>query len=490
MSGKLNLYNVGSLGVHTDKNPLQLEDGSFTKTQNAGTSDTGEAGSLQKRAGLVKVNAVAAAGSIRGAIGVPILAGSAGNDGGLTPSPAIDPATRTYFVGRRITSTTAGWNTSTDTFATSPTTGGPDVYDASATPRVPDNLWTGMAESGTTLNKERAFRSGRPGVLFQNRFYYAGNDYTFQSTAPTIRMWDGERDYLLGRVPNNAGTVTEGVIDMIVGGDDMIYFSTHDSGLLASNTLKARVFQLDPESGAIVQMGGGFPLSPETVRVPYALAWGLGRLWTRTHGGGLTAVTQLVYYFRPDIDTAWTSASLAAVSATAFGATAVHFYNGLLFMATAADIATPAEIQVRSTQAVYSVSKQVATGDASPSTVSHGYANHFGAMATFGGNLYASYYNQRGAEADNTGDKYVRIYKYDGTSWTVVYNPAANDATAVPFSNAVVIGGKLFFVSAPQRTSSNDLNQLLYTSNGSSWTSVTTSVLNDMSTSILGAIAS
>ena len=489
MPGKLNVYGIGSLGVNVDKNPLQLEDGELTKAQNAITDDDGSAGGLRKRPGLTKLNSVAAAGAIKGAIGVPIDVGTAMNDGGLTPSPALAPDTRAYFAGRRITGTTAGWNTSTDTFATSPTTGGPDGYDANATPRVPDYLWTGFAESGTTLNKERAFRSGKPGVMFDNRFYYAGNDYTWNSTAPSIRMWDGTADYLIGRVPSRAGTVCEAVIDMIVGGDDKIYFSTHDDGLLASNTLQARVFQLDPDSGAILQMGGLFPLAPETSRVPYALAWGLGRLWTRTHGAGLASVSHLVYYIRPEIDSAWTSESLAAISTTAFGANACHFYNGRLFMATPGDISVPAEIQVRSTQAVYSVSKQVATGDASPSTVSHGYANHFGAMTTFGGNLYASYFNQRGAENDNTGDKYARIYKYDGSSWTVVFNPAANDDSCIPYSGAVVIGGRIFFVSAPQRTSSNTLNRILYSSDGSSWTAVTSTLLNNDSIGILGAIA-
>lgn len=484
MGGKLNVYGLGSQGVNVDKNPLQLEDGELTKAQNAIHDPTGSMGSVRKRKGRIKVNSGAAAGAIKGAIGVPILVGSAGDDGGLTPAPAVDPDTRTYLVGRRITSTTSGWNTSTDLFTTSVTTGGPDGYEATADPRVPDYMWTGMAESGTTLYKERAFRSGHPGVMFRNRFYYAGNDYTFQTTAPTIRMWDGERDFLLGRVPSNAGTVVEAVINMIVGGDNYIYFTTHDTGLISNNTLKARIFQLDPESGAIKLLGSSF----ESTRVPYDLAWGQGRLWTRTHGGGISSTSHLVYYFRPGLDTAWTSET---PEASAEGSNCLHYYGGRLFMAIPGNAVTvAAKIIVRSAIGAYTTSLTVAVGDASPSLTTLGYANHIGAMATFGGNLYASYYNQRGAENDNSMNKFVRIYKYDGTSWTVVYNPAANDTTAVPFSNAVVIGGRIFFISAPQRTNANDVNQILYSANGSSWTSVTTSVLSDtMSTSVLGAIA-
>jgi hypothetical protein len=43
VSGKLNCYNLGSLGVNVDKNPVQLEDGELTKAQNAIHDPTGSA---------------------------------------------------------------------------------------------------------------------------------------------------------------------------------------------------------------------------------------------------------------------------------------------------------------------------------------------------------------------------------------------------------------------------------------------------------------
>ena len=487
MPAKLSVYNIGTLGVNVDKNPIQLEDGELTSAQNAISNDDGSTGSLQKRPGLTKVNATAAAGSIKGAMGVPISLGTAGNDGGLTPSPAVDPTTRLFLMGRRTGATTAGWNTSTDTWATSVTTGGPDTDDASGTPRVPDYLWADMADSGDTAGRFKAWRSGRPGVMYQNRFYYAGNDYTAGTTNPTIRMFDGTTDYLMGRLPSLAGTACDSVVDMIVGGNEKIYLTTHDTGVYASNTLKARVFELDPQSGALVQVGQAFPIASETVRVPYALTWHAGRLWTRTHGAGITSTGHLCYYIRPNIDSTWTSET---IEASATNVNAMASYNGQLYMARPADATNAATIIVRSTQAVYTTSLTVALTDASPSLVSFGFGNHIGAMAVFGGNLYASYYNRRGTQNDTASDRYIRVYKYDGSSWTVVYNPAANDATAVPFANAVVIGGKLYFVSAPALDSSTAVNQLLYTSNGTAWTSVTTTILNDDSTSILGAIAS
>jgi hypothetical protein len=491
MSALLNVFNIGSAGVNVDKNPLQLEDGELPKAQNAIIStDAGTDGSLQKRPGFVKVNASAAAGSIVGALGVPIGIGTAGNDGGLTPAPAVDPTTRLFLVTRRITATTAGWNTSTDLFTTSVTTGGPDGYDTSGTPRVPDYLWPGVLYDGSdSLEKARALWSGRPGVMFQNRFYYAGNDYTYTTTNPTIRMYDGSVDYFLGRVPSRTGTITQAVIDMIVGGDDLIYFTTFDSGTAAGNTMKTRVFSLDPQTGAIVQVGSQFPISPETTRVPFTLVWHVGRLWTRTFGAGISSNSHRVYYIRPGIDTDWTS-EIATEAAPAYCPT-MYSFQGQLFMGTVADAGTAALMRVRSTQAVYSTSHTVAlTQSGAPTMSSFGFANGFGCMAQFGSNLYAAYWNQEGIETNNTGNKYARIYKFDGTTWSVVHAPAANDDSCIPYTQAFVTGGKLFFLSAPARTNVNLLNRILYTSDGSAFTAVTSTLLNDASGGVMGAIAS
>lgn len=485
MGGKLNVFGLGSLGVNVDKNPINLEDGELVKGQNAIHDSSGSMGSVRKRKGLTKVNAIAAAGAVKGAIGVPISIGTAGND-----IPAVAPSSRLFIQARRITATTSGWNTSTDAWATSPTTGGPSGYDASATPRVPDYLWPAMVDNaGDTQGHTRAAYSGRPSCMYNNRFYYAGNDYTYQSTSPTIRMFDGTVDYLLNRVPSRSGTVAEAVIDMILGGDNMIYFTTQDTGVHSANTAKTRVFQLDPESGAITQMASPFPLSPETVRVPFALCWHQGRLWTRTVGGGISAVSQRVYYFRPGIDSDWT---LDATEAFESGMVLASF-QGQLFQGTRVDAANAARIRVRSTLGVYSTSLTVALNEGGSVPVipsAFGYGNHFGSAAVFNGNLYVSWYDGQVTAGTTAGDRYMRIYKYTGSAWSVVYSPAANDNDNIPYNQAIVLGGKLFFVSAPARESTNTLNRMIYTSNGSAFTSVTTSILDDVSGGILGLIAS
>lgn len=483
MGGKLNVYNLGANGVCVDRNPVELEDGDLTKAQNAIHDPQGSMGGLRKRRGLVKLNSVAAAGAVKGAIGVPIAVGTAGNE-----IPAVDPATRLFLQARRITATTAGWNTSSDLFVTSVTTGGPDGYDASATPRVPDYVWPGMSEAGDTVLRTRADYSGRPGCMYNNRLYYAGNDYTYQVTAPTIRMYDGSQDFLLGKIPNRAGVVAEAVIDMIVGGDNFIYFTTHDSGVGSINTQVSRIFQLDPESGAITQIGSSFPISPATYQTPFTLCWHQGRVWTRTHGGGISAASQKVYSFRIGIDSDWVLDATEAFT----GCSMMVSYQGQLYMNVRRANPNPGLLRVRSTLGVYSTALTPALneGGAVPTMVAFGEGNCFGSATLFGGNLYASYYNAEDTAATDAGDRYARIYKFDGTTWSVVFSPAKNDASCIPYNHAIVLGGKLFFVSSPTRTTGNLLNRILYTANGSSYTAITTSVLDDTSGGFLGAIAS
>lgn len=495
MPGKLNVYGLGSLGVNVDKNPINLEDGELPKAQNAIHDPAGSMGGIRKRRGLIKHNSVAAAGGIKGAIGVPIGIGTAGN-----PIPAVYSGGGTgggqsFFQGRRITSTTAGWNTTTDTWTTSPTTGGPDSYDAAATPRVPDYLWPGVAPSGDNVHHHyRAAYSGRPGVMYKNRFYYAGNDYTYQTTAPTIRMWDGSRDVLLCRIPGvytvSSRVEAEAVIDMTVGGDGFIYLTVFMSGLVAANTSKGRVFQLNPDGGALVQIGSGFPISPDTYRFPYTIQWNQGRLWTRTMGNLTTGGTGLVYYIRPSIDTDWT---LETTEAGVGDCNLMFSFQGQLYMAMRVDQNIGAYIRVRSPLGVYSTSKTAALneGGTTPTIpINFGYGNHFGAAATFNGNVYVSYYDSGDTTATDSGDRFLRIYKFDGTTWTVVYAPAANDPDNLPYSYATVLQGKIFFVSPAERTSGAAvLNRMLYSSDGVSWSSVTTSILNDASGGILGSIS-
>lgn len=460
MPGKINIYSWN--GVNVDKNDIQLEDGDLRKAQNATRDPLGAQGSMRKRAGLTKHNSIAAAGAIRGAVSLPLT----------------KPSTRKFVAGR-YTGSTAGWNTSTDDFVTSVTTGGPDGYSASATPRLPANIWTNFASAD---DRQRAF-SGRPLVTYKNRIYYAGNDYTLNTTAPTIRVYDGTIDYVLTTIPYSpdVGVQSLGILNMITA-NGKIYLSTYDGGSYAANTVKTRIFEVDPDSGATAQIGSRFPITPETARVPYALAWWYGRLWCRTYTGGVTA-TSKTYFIRPGIDDDWT---LDNTSAGTLTCSDMFTFQGQLYFACIADTAA-AVVRVRNTTGTYSTSKTAALdeGGGTPVMSDFGAYNHFGTLILFSSSLYVSYFNKNAADTN----RYARIYKYDGTSWTVVYSPAANATTAVPFHFALVHNSKVYFVSAPSSDTGVTHNVIVSSSDGSAWTDVTT-VLDDTSTNTLGIVTS
>jgi hypothetical protein len=467
MGGVLNVFGLGSLGVNTDKNDINLEDGELRKAQNAIHDPAGSMGGIRKRRGLTKVNSIAAAGAIRGAVGVPIT----------------KPSTRRFLAGQ-WTGTTGAWNTSTDAWATGGTGSGPDSYDAAADPRTPEKVTTNLANSST---RQFAF-GGRPGVVYKNKFYYAGNDYTQGTTAPTVRVWDGTIDFVLTTIPYNpdigSTTAAAAILCMIVA-EDQIYISTYDGGSYAVNGVKGRVFQMDPHTGALTQMGARFPT--DGARSIYAIAWHNKQLWTATFTGGISA-TQKVYRMRPGIDTGWTqdTASMGANGPV----TEMMSFQGQLYLGAMADVGGNVLMRVRSTAGVYTTSKTVLDneGGGTPVMASFGEWHHFGAMAVFKSNLYAVYYNRVGT--GTTGDQYVRVYKYTGSAWSVVHAPAANHADAVPYQTALIHDGFLYFLSSPSINGSTGANRILKTADGTTWTSITSSQLTNNSSGALGVITS
>ena len=458
MSAKLNLYNLGSAGVNVDKSPIHKEDGELLRAQNCIIDPLGVEGGIRKRPGLLKVNSVAAAGAIQG----------------ITPVPIAKPTTRRLLAGQWTSDTVTAWNTSTDGFATSPTTGGPDTFDATnALPRSPQKVWTNFASVSTRYGPF----TGTPALTYRNRFYYAGNDYTVGTSAPTIHMWDGTTDYLLANIPDNpddAGATSSAILCMIAA-DQRIYLTTYDGGT-GGASLKGRIFELSPETGALVQLGSRFPISPDTEKIPYRLAWYGGRIWTRTWGSSV--IHARTYYIRPGIDTDWTMHNLTA-DAFSNWCVGMASFQGQLYMSTMDQEALGARVIVLSTLGAYSTSKQALSADSSPG-FTLGAINHFGELVVFENNLYATYYNRVGVTSATTGVRTARIYKYDGTSWTVVYNPAADTATSVPFQNSLIHNGVLYLLST-HLDKTTATNIILSTPDGTTWTDVSSGLDNNSS---------
>lgn len=71
MPGKLNLYNLGDLGVDLSDSPVHALDGSYTSAQNASVGLNQGQHALRKRPGLTRFTDDAMTGSVRSWIAVP-----------------------------------------------------------------------------------------------------------------------------------------------------------------------------------------------------------------------------------------------------------------------------------------------------------------------------------------------------------------------------------------------------------------------------------
>ena len=421
MAGKLNLYNLGKLGVNVDKSPVHLDDLELTKSQNAIHDPIGALdGALKNRPGLVKHNSVAGAGSILGGVGVPLLRTS----------------TRTYYMGESSQvgglGASVGWWRSTDAFATTAT-------EITSNPGIPRANQIGDFAGG---NKSTLGGSPGASVFLNNKFYYAGN-YTVTSGPPVIRVWDGTDDYEFCRIPNNpesANTYATGVLSMMAANGTM-YLSTIDAGTNNTN-YRGRVFELDPTYGSLTLLGTTFPLG----YLPYALTWHAGRVWAGTHTATDTD-TGRIYYFRPGVDTAWTLDHTTAASNG--NVCSLYSFQGKLFAGLMAAAATFATVKQRDSAGAWTIVRTASTGTARA-------ANGFLQMWTLSGVLYVSYWN-------NDTTQIAEVHSYDGTSWALA--ATLTGAVAAPM-RVFVDNATIFLAGGGLGTSS----ELFTSTNGTTYT--------------------
>jgi hypothetical protein len=189
--------------------------------------------------------------------------------------------------------------------------------------------------------------------------------------------------------------------------------------------------------------------------MPVCLAWHAGRLWCGTNTKK-TGTAGRVYYFRPDVDEDWTldhtngNARLQTIDLLSF--------QGELYSAqVSADGATVAGIvEKRDTLGAWSTVETGTIGD-------YGYLT----LVEFEDALYVTYYKDLG------GSNGATIRKFDGSSWSTAYTGADDDAHSVYLVNAVIIDGKLYVHSAHASPT-----LLLRTTDGSSWTDVSSAIIN------------
>ena len=421
--GQLNVYNLGKKGVNVDKSPVHLDDDELTRSQNAIRDQLGVDGGLKNRPGLIEVNGSAAAGSVLGGVGVPLL----------------QTATRTYYMGESSLAgglgASVGWWRSTDAFATAAT-------EITSSPGLPRANQIAAISSGN-----HSTLGGSPGasVVLDNKLYYAGT-YTLASGPPTIFVWNGTTDIEFCRIPNNpdtSNTYAVGIMSMLVA-NGTIYLSTIDGG--TDNTdFRGRVFQLSTVTGSLTLLGTTFT----TGYLPYALAWHGGRLWAGTHTGTLSD-TGRVYYFRPGVDTTWTLDHTTA--ANVGNVCSLQSFRGQLYAGLMGAAANFATIKQRDSSGTWTVVRTAAPGGTA------GAGNAFLQMFVFSGSLYATYWN------DDTTNV-AEVHKYDGTSWSTAFS-ASTATTRIPLMRAFVDNSTIFLAGGGLGISAG----LLTSTDGSTYT--------------------
>lgn len=319
----------------------------------------------------------------------PAAAGWSGNGGPtfLTGTTPLSPA------GPFVPSPANGWWWSTNNF-----TGGADR--TAGRPQAPRE-WTKLVNFATGNG---GYLGGFPGasVVYNDHLIYPGNLYTIGTDYPSIRIFDGLSDREMARIPpTSTGVIPQAILSMLRVGDT-IYLTTIDSGS-SSSDFAGRVFAFDPQSAALTPVGAGF----SSGEIPYALCWHMDRLWCGTNKGDGTAGK--VYFFRPNIDVAWTVDRTLSTDSLG-GVVSLASYKGQLFVGSDNAAAAFAKVLVRTAAAVYSTSLTATGGTAKKN-------NGFTSMFVWNDNLYAAYWNP-----DTTA--VLKIYKYDNSAWTVVYNGA------------------------------------------------------------------
>lgn len=318
MGGKLNLFNLGRLGVNVDKDPIHLDDGELTQAQNVQVDTVGVLGGIRKRDGMSKLNSIALAGSVKGMIALPL--------------PDNAALTRHFYIGiddRGGVVSGNKWRHSTDGLSWAMIT---------TTPAIPSS----MDKFGATV-VNAIFRS--PWISLNNKMYYGGNDYTTVTGNPTLRVWDGTTDFELTKIPQNpyaAQAAAYGIVSIVPYSSREIMITTYDE-----NT-RSRVLLIDVHDGTITHVGPETDISGDGEAfslVPYVFQ---GRIWYSTYNGG-GGVAAGSYFIRPG-DAEWTQDSASVGGATSLGYThGIIGFLGDLFFGLATDVGGNGVIRKRTT---------------------------------------------------------------------------------------------------------------------------------------------
>jgi len=447
MSGKINLYSIGTHGVDLTKSIVHADDGTFRQLQNAVPDARGEFGGVAKRDGLVAINSSTAGGSVRGAITVSL------------------PTTRNFYIARHD----ADWLTSTDELVSAVSTTALSDYMATTYfDSDPSGPFDDDPNIGLLLGGRIAWDGNR--MIYPRGGYTQWNDLTGldPSEAPPLMLWDGATERELVRVPRagdvetaiNLGAANSLLIyDMLLDGNK-VYFSTYD-GRTATPHAYARVMMLDLTTLEVTQLGATFITSnsdPAVRGIPMALCMAQGYLWAGV-GIGTATITLFpyIYRMRPGVDSSWTSDF--APGSLIRSVLSIASYKGLMYAGLMSG-ATNAkgQLYVRSAAGVWTEARATTTVNTGA---------RMSALCVYNDLLYFSEVELNGASSTS------KIIKYDGTTFTAVHT--FTNVSNVPQLglNSFVHNGRIYFF---MNTYDGANGRVAYSADGTTFTEVTTNM--------------
>lgn len=326
----ITVYNLGELGVNLVKSPIHLEDGELVAAQNAEFYREQGRGAIRKRPALRRYNSSVLAGTISGAIGVP-LAGP-----GRRSVYAQKPATPFF---RKTTDGTTWANDSG--FQTSP------------------------QNSGIILTEYPMLRA----AIVKGQFFYPVG--LSDVTNAAIYGYDGDAEFEFVRMGDYAGNTRT----LCQHGGQVVFTAKYAD----DTTTRAGVFLADPVTGAVTQIGSGFDSTPGTgIEVVCGVSY-QGKIWIGTSNlNGVTKEAKL--YSASPVSTAWTTERTTS-GHYMYSSLAVR--NGELFAGTwIATAGTAAIVEKRTAGGTWSTSQ---TGGSTTTR------NRYDGLITWNGDLYAIY---------------------------------------------------------------------------------------------------
>lgn len=496
MAGDIRVYDLDGIGVIVDTSPIGNPDGTLTKAQNAVANPIGEQGVIRKRPGLKKFTTSAGDGVVQGGIGIPINLGSAGpnvqnpyDDIDVTLAQLLVPIYTITTVkigatfdddsfefpfdwnldfaefddlldpdlldlvdeGQRdggstfapltlIGDTSGHWWLTIRADASDHTDNGTTYTNPRFLPFPIGKLRSSMTGFSVAGGNGTAALAGYPAVALNNVVYYADGNYTTSTDAPPLRAYDGFTDRIVARIPKNTDVSTSNYPTRIISlcaGNGVLFIATQDGGTPAGGDLRGSVYQFKPTTGELKKLGDTF----DADQLPYSLLYAYGRLWC---GTASNAGSAKVLYFRPGIDTSWTTDHTFGTDEAAVGGMAIfqgQIYLGILNRA----LSGTATLVLRSALGAYSNSDTGTIDTSSGHVAWRGYhtvvvwpPEDQGIKS--GAPTPALYAIRQGCTEDTWPNVAIR----QGLSWTTVYtdgtglfrfalSPALDDAdTLVP----------------------------------------------------------